>query len=78
VPRQGRPPSAGEQTEAIVETGRERLDAEHWASAAASSIASGMPSSRRQIAAIIVIRRRSGAKCGSAARARSRNSRTAP
>jgi outer membrane protein TolC len=32
----------------------------------ASSIASGMPSSRRQIAAIIAIRRRSGAKCGSA------------
>ena len=32
----------------------------------------------RQIAAIIAIRRRSGAKCGSAARARSMNSRTAP
>jgi hypothetical protein len=38
----------------------------------------GMPSSRRQIATIIAIRRRSGAKCGSAARARSMNSRAAP
>ena len=36
------------------------------ARAAASPIASGMPSSRRLIATIIAIGRRSGAKCGSA------------
>jgi hypothetical protein len=48
------------------------------ARAAASSVASGMPSSRRQIAAIIAIRCRSGAKRGSAARAHAVNSRTAP
>jgi hypothetical protein len=78
VPRQGRPPSASEQTETIVQTDGERLDASAAARVAANSIASGMPSSRRQIAEIIVIRRRSGAKCGSAARARSMNNRTAP
>jgi hypothetical protein len=42
--------------------------------AAANSIASGMPSSRRQIAAIIAKRHLFGAKCGLPARALSRNS----
>jgi len=45
------------------------------ARAAASSIASGMPSRRLQTAAIIAVMRWSGAKRGSAACALSRNSR---
>ena len=71
-------PSAGRQVEAIIEAGGELPDAGAPTRAAASSIASGMPSSRRQIAVITAARRRSSAKCGSAARARSRNSRPAP
>jgi hypothetical protein len=75
VPRQCRPPAASRQVEAIIEAGGDLLDAER---ADASSIASGMPSSRRQIAVNTAARRRSSAKCGSAARARSRNSPPAP
>jgi hypothetical protein len=48
------------------------------ARAAASSIASGMPSSRRQIAAITAATCRSSETCAPLARDRTTNSQTAP
>jgi len=66
VPRQGRSPTGNQQIETVVEAGGYLPDAERGGKR------------RRQIAATIMAVFRSGAKCGSAARARSMNRRTAP
>ena len=51
LPRRRRPAAAGQQPEAVVEPCRDLLHGQHATRAAASSSASGMPSSRRQICA---------------------------
>ena len=74
--RQRRPRPAGQQPEAVVEPGGDPLDAEHANTAAASSIASGIPSVAGRSAAIAGALRRHG-EARAHLRARSTKRRTA-
>ena len=75
--RQARPVAAGEQTEAIRQPGGDLGHGQHPSRAAASSMASGSPSSRRTISTTGPRVAASRTKSGRAAVARSSHSRTA-
>jgi len=60
--------------ETIIETGGELLDPKRSGARRGELDRERMPSSRRQIAAVAAATRRSGEKCGCAARTRATNS----